>query len=332
MTFKSALRILAPLAAIGLASAAAMAQDAPAAPAPLPGRGMAQHDFLYAGEATTRDIYIVRDGKVAWEFHDDAATGEISDAQMASNGNIVYAHQHGVKVIDQARKTLWAYAAEDKHEIHTAQFIGKERVIFIQSGPRPRILVANIVSGKMEREIPITAANPGNTHGQLRHARLTPQGTYLLAQMDLKRAVEIDVSGKEVWSLPVPGIWSAVRMANGNTLITGKAGVSEINPAGAAVWTLTPDEVKDYRYSAFQVSQRLPNGNTLVNHWVNQWNLPDKKIDGATAPAQLLEVTPDKRVVWALHQWQAPNLGPSTIVQVLDRPERQEDVHFGDIR
>ena len=33
-------------------------------PAVLPGQGLAQHDFFYADEAKTRDMYIVRKGKV----------------------------------------------------------------------------------------------------------------------------------------------------------------------------------------------------------------------------------------------------------------------------
>ncbi|GGX97138.1 hypothetical protein GJV26_03320 [Massilia dura] len=297
----------------------------------LPGKGLAQYDFLYAGEAMTRDVYIVRSGKVAWEFHDDAAKGEISDIQMASSGNVVIAHQFGVKVVTPDKKTLWSHPADEKHEIHTAQFIGRDRVIFVQSGMRPRIIVANIASNTIERTIPIGAANLANTHGQLRHARLTPQGTYLLAQMDLKRAVEIDEQGREVWQLAAPGIWSATRLANGHTLVTGKNGVTEYSPAGDAVWTLKPEDVKDWRYGSFQVSYRLSNGNTLVNHWVNQWSAPDNKIDGRNAPPQWLEVTSDKRVVWALHQWDQPNLGPSTILQLLDRSARPEEVRFGAI-
>jgi hypothetical protein len=39
-------------------------------PGILPGKGLAQHDFFYAGEAKTQDMYIVRNGKVVWEFHD----------------------------------------------------------------------------------------------------------------------------------------------------------------------------------------------------------------------------------------------------------------------
>ena len=318
-----ALLLASPLAASPLAACAQPAW---------PGKGLAEHDFLYAGQAMTRDAYIVKGGKVVWEFHDEHASGEISDIQLASNGNLVIAHQYGIKVINQARATLWSHPADDKHEIHTAQFIGADRVIFVQSGPRPRIMVANIKTGQFERILAITAGNPNNTHGQLRHARLTPHGTYLLAQMDLKRIVEIDEHGKEVWQLAVPGVWSARRLANGHTLVAGKSGVAEYNQQGVAVWAVTPDDLKAWRYTSFQLAQRLPNGNTLVNHWVNQWSAPNKTIDGASSPAQVLEITPDKRVVWALHQWKNPNLGPSTIVQILDRPEKPEDAHFGAIR
>ncbi|MEO8429493.1 MAG: hypothetical protein ABI651_20560 [Verrucomicrobiota bacterium] len=42
--------------------------DKPAFLASLPGRGLAQHDFLFAGEAKTRDIYIVPGGQVVWSL------------------------------------------------------------------------------------------------------------------------------------------------------------------------------------------------------------------------------------------------------------------------
>lgn len=319
---------------LGFAAAALFAHTSHAALKPdvLPGKGLAEHDFLYAGEAHTRDVYIVRAGKVAWEFHDDAAKGEISDALMASNGNIVLAHQFGVKVIGQDKRTLWQYPAETGHEIHTAQFIGANRVIFIQSGSRPRIMIANIREQRIEREIPIPAGNPDKTHGQVRHARLTPAGTYLVAQMDLARAAEFDEQGKEVWSYAWPGIWSADRLANGNTLLCGKSGVVEIDPAGKVVWSLQPSDIPEYESKNRQIAQRLPNGNTLFNHWMNEWDTPGGKIDPATAMVQALEVTPDKKVVWALNSWDKPNLGPSTVIQLLDKPQRLEDVHFGSIR
>lgn len=318
-------RLVAIVAAILIGSGA----EAAVKPDKLPGHGLAEHDFLYAGEAHTRDVYIIRGGKVAWEFHDPEAKGEISDAVMASNGNIVLAHQFGVKVIDQNKHTLWSYTAEDGHEIHTAQIIGADRVIFIQSGKRPRIMIANWRERRIERELPISAGNLDRAHGQVRHARLTPAGTYLVAQMDLARAVEIDDSGKEVWSFSFPGIWSAERLANGNTLLCGKSGVLEIDGGGNTVWSLVPAELPGYESKNRQIAQRLPNGNTLYNHWVNQWDTPGRKLAPAALMVQALEVTPDKKVAWALDAWTNPDLGPATVIQVLDRPRRMEDVSFG---
>src|ERR1700747_383737 len=68
-------------------------------PAQLPGEGLAQHDFLYAGESHNRRIFIVRQGKIVWSYDDPQGKGEISDAVMLSNGNILFAHQYGVTLI-----------------------------------------------------------------------------------------------------------------------------------------------------------------------------------------------------------------------------------------
>ena len=65
----------------------------------LPGKGLAQHDFLYAGEAPDRNIYMVRGGKIIWSYSDPAGKGEISDMTMLSNGNILIAHQFGLTEI-----------------------------------------------------------------------------------------------------------------------------------------------------------------------------------------------------------------------------------------
>jgi hypothetical protein len=302
----------------------------PSAPAELPGSGLGQHDFLYAGEAKTRDIYIVRKGQVTWAYHDSAGRGEISDATLLSDGNVLFAHQFGVTLISPDKKVIWNFDAPDKSEIHTAQAIGSERVLFIENGPAPKLLVINIVSGTTEKEMPLTVKNPKSTHGQFRHARLTDAGTLLVAHMDLGKVVEYDEAGKELWSTPAPNCWAALRLKNGNTLITSNRAVREVNPAGETVWQFTPDDVPDYRVAQFQIATRLPNGNTLVNNWVNQWN---GTIDPATAPVQAWEITPDKKVAWALRSWTEPAaLGPSTTIQILDDPGKPEDVHFGQIK
>jgi outer membrane protein assembly factor BamB len=340
MENKHTLRCIALILAAGAVCAVTPAWAQPAKPAAaakpnfpavLPGKGLAQHDFFYAGEAMTQDMYLLRKGKVVWEFHDPAGKGEISDAVLLSNGNVVFAHQYGVKLIDREKKVLWKLDAPPNTEIHTVQPIGKNLILYVQNGDPAKVVVVNFATGKTEREFVVPVGNPKSVHGHFRHARLTAAGTLLVAHMDMGKVVEYDSTGKALWSnTPGGSVWSADRLKNGNTLIAGGGRVREVNPAGATVWEFTSADVPDYLFNSIQIAQRLPNGNTLINTWVNQWNGP---VDPATAPVQALEVTRDKKVVWALRAWGKPlDLGPSTTIQLLDTKSVPEAAHFGDLK
>lgn len=301
------------------------------APAVLPGEGLAQHDFFYAGEQKQHRMFLVRKGKVVWSYVDEQSRGEISDAVLMSNGNIVFARQFGVTVITPDKKVIWSYDAPEGCEIHTAQPIGTSRVLFIQNGNPAMLRVVNIITGATERQFNLPAGNPDRVHGQFRHARLTDAGTVLVAHMDMKRVSEYDSNGREISSFPLEGPWSAVRLKNGNVLVaTNKKLVQEIDPQGRVVWELKPEDLPGYKISGFQIATRLPNGNTLVNNWTNTWST---KVDKTNAPIQALEVTPDKKIVWALRAWGDPvDLGPATTIQLLDEAGTPESVRFGDIQ
>ena len=321
-------RILSAL--IVLSVAASVHAQPPAAPQALPGNGLAQHDFLYAGESHDRNIYIVRGGKIVWSYSDPAGKGEISDAVMLKNGNILFTHQYGVTEITQDKKVVWNYDAPAGHEVHTAVPIGNDRVVYIQNGDPALLRVVNIVTGATEKEIKLAARQPSSTHGQFRHARLTSQGTLLVAHMDLNKVVEYDSNGNELWSFPAESAWGVAQLANGNVLITDRKGVREITRRGDAVWSWTPADAPGYKFSNLQQAWRLPNGNTVINNWVNEWST---KPEDRVGTIQAIEVTPAKQVVWAMASWTDPaNLGPATTFQFLDQPSAPEDVHFGDIK
>ena len=61
---------------------------------------------MYAGESHDRRIFIVRQGKIVWSYDDPAGKGEISDAVILSNGNVLYAHQFGVTRLLRKRKSF----------------------------------------------------------------------------------------------------------------------------------------------------------------------------------------------------------------------------------
>jgi hypothetical protein len=297
---------------------------------PLPGKGLAQHDFLYAGESHDRKIFVVRQGKIVWRYEDSAGKGEVSDAVMLSNGNVLFAHQFGVTEITPEKTVIWNYDAPLGHEIHTAIPIGKERVLYIQNGDPAVLRVVNITTNATEREITLTVKRPSSTHGQFRHARLTDKGTLLVAHMDLNKVVEYDSDGNELWSFPGTNPWGVTPLSNGNVLITDRLGVREITRRGDCAWSFTPSDVPDYRFASLQQAWRLPNGNTVINNWINEWTKTEENSPGGI---QAIEVTPEKKVVWALRTWTPPtDLGPATTFQFLDESSIAEDVHFGPIR
>jgi outer membrane lipoprotein-sorting protein len=301
------------------------------APAELPGKGLAQHDFVYSGESHDRYVYIVRGGKIVWSYTDPAGKGEISDAVMLSNGNILFAHQAGVTEITPEKKVIWNYDAPAGHEVHTAVPIGKDRVLYIQNGDPALLRVVNIVTGVTEKELVLKTKQPPSTHGQFRHARLTAQGTLLVAHMDLGKVVEYDSNGNELWSFPGNGVWGVEQLKNGNVLITDREGVREVTRRGDAVWSWSPADAPGYKFANLQQAWRLPNGNTVINSWMNEWNVAPKDMVGTL---QAVEVTPAKQVVWALASWTEPaKLGPATTIQFLDDGAAPaEDVHFGEIK
>jgi hypothetical protein len=295
----------------------------------LPGNGLAQHDFLYAGESHDRKIYIVRGGKIEWSYSDPAGKGEISDAVMLSNGNILYTHQYGVTEITQDKKVVWKYDAPEGHEVHTAVPIGHDRVMYIQNGDPAVLRVVNIVTGATEKEMTLKTKMPASIHAQFRHMRLTQQGTLMVVHHDLNKVVEYDSNGNELWSFPGNTLWGVTPLANGNVLLTDHTGVREVTRRGDAVWSWTPADVPGYKFSNLQNAWRLPNGNTMINNWENEWSVPSKDVTGTL---QAIEVTPDKKVVWALESWTEPaRLGPATTIQLLDGPA-MEEVHFGEFK
>ncbi|MDP9175274.1 MAG: arylsulfotransferase family protein [Planctomycetota bacterium] len=299
----------------------------PESPEVLPGKGLAQHPFLYAGEWDTRKkfqtMFLVRDGKVVWSYSmpnkdENGNVTEFDDATQLSNGNIVFTRKVGASEITPDKKVIWNYIAPKGCEVHSIQPIDANRVLIMQNGNPAKLMIINTTSGTTEKEMILPTKNSG-VHGQFRHIRMTAAGTFLVSHMDMGKVIEYDADGKEIWSVAAPSCWAAVRLKNGNTLISGnqRCYAREVNPKGEIVWELTPKDLPEYKIFNIQECDRLANGNTVVANWVagdkNHSHWPDS--------VQILEVNPEKKVVWALRSWTDPaDLGPSSSIQLLDEP------------
>jgi hypothetical protein len=122
---------------------------------------------------------------------------------------------------------------------------------------------------------------------------------------------EYDASGRVVWDFDVPvacgerrrghgpeacgdQVYSAVRLASGNTLIgTGNGhGVLEVSPGREIVWQIGQRDLPGVVLAWVTQVERRPNGNTIL---VNCHAGPEQP--------QILEVTPDKQVVWSFRDF-----------------------------
>jgi len=301
--------------------------NAPVSYAPdiLPGKGLAQHSFFYAGEWDFRKrdqtMFIVRDGNVVWSYsipmrNAAGRMGEISDATLMPNGNVVYACMYGAGMVTPEKKVVWSYDAPAGTEVHVIQPLDANRVMLVRNGNPAMLMIIDTGTGKTEKEFSLPSGNTNKIHGQFRRVRMTEAGTFLAAHMDNGRVAEYDADGREIWGLEIPSPWSANRLKNGNTLIASNKGfVREVDAAGKTVWELTQKDVPDIRLFSLQEANRLENGNTVISSWCPN---AVKNTNDWSKTVQVIEVTPQNEVVWALRSWDNPDLGPATVIQLLD--------------
>lgn len=308
--------------ALGPSEAEVKPRKAPDQPDPtnLPGNGLAQHPMLYIGEGYNK-MFLVNKGKVIWTYQTGSGN-EYDDAWMLSNGNILFSRMGYLAEITPDKKVVWRYDCNiastnnDHTEVHCCQPIGLDRVLFVLNGLPPKLMVVNIKTGQteVEHELPCKSMTDEKTiHPQYRRVRYTAQGTYLVPTLGLGTngaVIEYDKNFNEIWRYPIRSPWAAIRLKNGNTLITDESDklTREVNPQKETVWELKPDDLpEEYRFINTQTCTRLANGDTIICSRGGNGKGP-----------QLVEVNQAKQVVWVLKDWQ--DLGPATAVQVLDDP------------
>lgn len=271
-----------------------------------PGGGLNRYPMLYIGEGNNK-MMLIDKGKEIWSFC--AGKGwEYDDVWMLTNGNIVFSRMSWAAEITPDKKYVWRIDMQEGEELHTLQPIGLEKVMYvINKKPFPVVYIQNVYTNEVEYSHEIPYAPDASVHGQFRRFRITENNTFLAACLSMNVVKEYDMDFNEIWSYEIEKPWAAIRLKNGNTLITGeKEGVQrEVNKDKEVVWEFyLKDLPKEYKVTSSQSAVRLDNGNTVICSMGNKGEEP-----------QLIEVTKDKEIVWVLKDWK--NLGPATAIQIL---------------
>lgn len=228
------------------------------------------------------------DNSVAWSI----PIRDIHDAQPLPNGNwLLQTSFTNVIELDKSGKEVWRYDAgktsDGKQvEIHAFRRLDNGLTMIAESGTTRILEVAQ--DGTIKHSIPLKVSKP-DPHRDTRLVRPTPEGNYLVSHEAENLVREYRRDGSIAWEHNVGSkVYSASRLANGNTLIgTGDGhSVQEISPDHKIVWQISEKEIPNVRLAWVTMVERLPNGNTWI---VN--------CHGEEQP-QILEVTPEKKVVW----------------------------------
>src|SRR5580704_16832736 len=143
-------------------------KNAPTPPT-LPGHGLAEHPMLYIGEGHNK-IFLVNNGKIIWTYSTGKGN-EYDDVWMLSNGNILFTRMQYIAEITPKKEVVRRYDAPKGTEIHACQPIGLDKVLFIENGRPPKLLVVNINTKAVEvqHDLPaITPPDPKKIHPQFR--------------------------------------------------------------------------------------------------------------------------------------------------------------------
>ena len=231
-------------------------------------------------------------GDIQWQHK----IGDIHDAWLLPSGNVLtQTDWRTIVELTPDGQVAWKYDASQANgnagkpvEVHAFQRLADGSTMIAESGPARIIEVDK--EGKLLKEIKLQVEHPA-PHTDTRQVRKLESGNYLVVHEGENRVIrEYDPAGKVVWEYqPGSKAYSANRLASGNTLIgTGDGhSVVEVDPAGKAVWSVGEHDLPGITLAWVTMVERLPNGNTVI---VNCHGGPDNP--------QMIEVTPDKKVVW----------------------------------
>jgi hypothetical protein len=248
----------------------------------------AGHPFAAADYSQGKVFLVSAAGRIELEY----PAPECNDVWALPNGNLLFNTGHGVKEITREKKVVFCY--ESKSEIYACQRLANGNT-FLGECNAARLLEVD-PAGKIVKELRLLPKGQDGGHLYMRNARRLANGHDLVAHLGSQVVREYDPQGKVVLEIPaVGGPHSAVRLANGNTLIScgdfpGGSRVFEADTTGRVVWQVTQKELPGVQLAFCAGLQRLPNGNTVISNWLGHGQF-------GKGP-HLIEVTPDKKIVW----------------------------------
>ncbi|MBT7068262.1 MAG: hypothetical protein HN919_18340 [Verrucomicrobia bacterium] len=262
---------------------------------------VAGHPFVICDIHKKQIMKVDEQGDVVWTYPGP----KVHDLWMLKSGNILFAGPAtGVVEVTPAKEEIWSYKAPKGQSVLSCQPLPNGDVMVGIEGKPSRIIEVGR-DGRTKKTITL------QTKGPIRLARKTHTGTYIVAERKEPSIHEYDAESRLIRRIPSKGaVFMAARLKNGNTLIGSGTGheLTEVDPKGKVVWAVRENDLPGIPIRDAAGFQRLPNGNTVLCNWGGHGHLGKQ--------AQIVEITPEKKVVWKVFDNQ--NFSTPLHIQLLD--------------
>lgn len=257
--------------------------------------------MLMAGSGWDEIVKTDKNGHILWrhKLEQDQECNEITEL---ANGNILYAHRTGAKVITARHEVVWEYLAPEGTELQSASVTKEGNYLLGQCGCPAKIMEFTPQGDKLKELVLNTGIK--KPHSQFRRIRKTEKGTYLVPILSKGEVHEYNEDGLLLQVVKVGGVpFSLVVLPSNNWLVSlGDAHrLVEINPqTSEVIWEVNEYDIDSVALQYVAEAIRLENGHTIICNWGGHAR-------NSQPTALVVEIDSDANVIWKLED--KDNLG-----------------------
>lgn len=232
-----------------------------------------------------RVILLSPKGDVVWE----QKAGNVNDAWLLPNGNVLFADSN-ITEVTRDHKVVFEYKPENQKG---------GGAFSCQRLPNGNTVVGENASGRVVEVDKsgtvvcsfMTRYGTTDDHQHMRMVRKLSNGNYLVCHSQAKIVREYRPDGSTAWEKQTKALaFAAVRLPNGNTMISSLNQLTEYDKDGNEVWEFKKDELPGVTIQNMTGIQVLPNGNVVTGCY--------SAYTKEGAGTGMLEITRDKKLVW----------------------------------